>query len=129
MTYRYQVYTSDRKLVDGTIEAATEGMAEEALYLAGYKYVISLKSTRPRITIDSVLPSLFGVKPQDVIDFSRQLATFVASGVSLYMALELVAEQLTKPALKKIVSAVAQELQGGSSFSQAVSKYPAAFSS
>ena len=128
MTYRYQVYTSDRKLVDGTIQAATEGMAEEALYLAGYKYVVSLKATRPRITIESVLPSLFGVKPQDVIEFSRQLATFVASGISLFMALELVAEQITKPALKKIVSAVAQELQGGSSFSQAVSHYPAAFS-
>jgi len=128
VTYRYQAYTKDKKLVDGTIEAATEAMAEEALYLAGYKYVISLKASRPRVTLDSVLPTLFGVKPQDVIDFSRQLATFVASGVSLYMALELVGDQITKPALKKIIMGVAQELQGGSSFSQAVSHYPAAFS-
>ena len=128
MTYRYQAYTSDKKLVDGTIEAATETMAEEALYVAGFKYVISLKATRPRVSIDSVLPTFFGVKPQDVIDFSRQLATFVASGVSLYMALELVGDQITKPALKKIITEVAQELQGGSSFSQAISHYPAAFS-
>ena len=128
MTYRYQAYTLDKKLVDGTIEAASEAMAEEALYLAGYKYVISLKAARPRITIDSVLPTFFGVKPQDVIDFSRQLATFVGSGVSLYMALELVGDQITKPAFKRIITAVAQELQGGSSFSQAISHYPAAFS-
>ncbi|MDD5288981.1 MAG: type II secretion system F family protein [Dehalococcoidales bacterium] len=128
MTYRYQAYTADKKLVDGTIEAATETLAEESLYLAGYKYVISLKATRPRITIASVLPTLFGVKPQDVIEFSRQLATFVESGVSLYSALELVGEQITKPALRTVVSAIAQELQGGSSFSQAVSHYPSAFS-
>ena len=50
MTYRYQAYTASKKLVDGTIEAANEALAEEALYQAGYKYIISLKSTRPRST-------------------------------------------------------------------------------
>ncbi|MBN1643729.1 MAG: type II secretion system F family protein [Dehalococcoidales bacterium] len=127
MTYRYQAYTASKKLVDGTIEAANETLAEEALYQAGYKYIISLKAARPRATVAALIPTLFGVKTQDVIEFSRQLATFVESGVSLHMALQLVEEQVSKQALKAIVSGLARKLQEGSSLSQALSHYPEAF--
>jgi len=44
------------------------------------------------------------------------------------MALELVAEQITKPALRKIVSAWLKNFRAAVLFSQAVSHYPAAFS-
>ncbi|MDD5189553.1 MAG: type II secretion system F family protein [Dehalococcoidales bacterium] len=127
MTYRYQGYTAERKLITGTIEAVNETLAAESLYHAGIKYIISLKPARAKPDIYTAIPSLFGVKPQDIIDFSRQLASFVASGVAIHAALQLVTEQTTKPALKRVLTGIEKEIQAGSSFSQAVHHYPDQF--
>lgn len=127
MMYRYEAYTQDKKIVDGMIDATSEALAEETLYRAGYQYILSLKSVGKRQTAASLLPTLFGVRVQDVIDFSRQLASFVESGVALPTVLQLLEEQTKKPSFKSIIVEIIQELQGGSSFSQAISKYPDIF--
>jgi type IV pilus assembly protein PilC len=75
------------------------------------------------------MPSLFKTKPQDVIDFSHQLATLTESGVSLLTALELLKGQAPRAAFRKIIAGLVEELQEGSSFSQALIKYPQVFSS
>lgn len=127
MIYHYQAYTQDKKIIDGMIDATSEVLAEETLYRAGYQYILSIKSVGRRQTIASLLPTLFGVKVQDVIDFSRQLASFIESGVALPTVLQLLQEQTTKPAFKSVITEIIRELQGGSSFSQAISKYPDVF--
>jgi type IV pilus assembly protein PilC len=126
--YQFTAYTVDRKVVQGSIDATSENMAEEALYRAGYKRILSLKEVRPPLSLETLLPSFFGVKTQDVIDFSRQLATLIESGVSILTALELLRGQAPRPALRKLIAGLVEELQGGSSFSQALSKYPEVFS-
>jgi type IV pilus assembly protein PilC len=128
VTYHYLAYTTDRKLVRGTIEADTEMTAEGILYQTGYKYIVSLEAARPKVTLSSLLPTLYGVKQQDVIDFSRQLATFVESGIAPYAALQLIEEQLTNRAFKTIVLSLAEKIQGGQSFSDAIGHHPEAFS-
>lgn len=128
MAYQYRAYTLDKRIVQGTIDAPSERMAEETLYRAGYRRVLSLREIRPRLTLERLLPSLFGVKSRDVIDFSRQLATLIESGISIVAALQLLEEQAPKVALRKVIAGLVEELQGGSSFSQALGKYPQAFS-
>lgn len=128
MAYRYKAYTLDKKIVQGTIEATSESMAEEALYRTGYHSVLSLKEVPPGLGLERLLPSLFQIKPQEVIDFSRQLATLVESGVTITTALELLEGQASRAAFKKIIDGLIQELRRGISFSQALSKYPQAFS-
>ncbi|MBA7616724.1 Type II secretion system protein F [subsurface metagenome] len=75
-----------------------------------------------------MLPTLFGVKTQDVLDFSRQLATLIESGVTILTALQLLEGQASKAALGKVIAGLVEELRGGSSLSQALTKYPQAFS-
>ena len=75
MGYHYKAYTPDRIIVQGTIEAASESAAEDALYQAGYEQVLSLKEFRQRQTLRSQIPFIFGVKTPDLIDFARQLAS------------------------------------------------------
>jgi len=129
MVYQFTAYTTDKKIVQGTIEAASESLAEEILYRAGHHRILSLKEAPSGLSREQLLPSIFGVKVQDVIDFSRELATFIESGISLLTALELLAEQTSKVALRRTVSGLVEELRGGSSFSQTLNKYPQAFSS
>jgi len=114
--------------VQGTIDAASESMAEETLYRAGHQRVLSLEEVRPGLSLERLIPTLFGVKTQDVIDFSRQLATLIESGVTILTALQLLEGQASRAALQKVIAGLIEELRGGSSFSQALSKYPQAFS-
>jgi len=128
MAYQYTAYTLDKRIMKGTIDATSESMAEEALYQAGYHRILSLKEVRPGLSIEKLMPTLFGVKTQDVIDFSHQLGTLIESGVTILTALQLLEGQASRAAFRRVIAGLIEELRGGSSFSQALSKYPQAFS-
>ena len=130
MAYKYRAYTTDKRIVQGTIDVVTESMAEGALYQAGYQRILSLKEVQPtELSLEKLIPTLFGIKTQEVIDFSRQLATLIESGISIHTALQLLEGQVSKAAFKKIIVGLIEEIRGGSSLSQALSKYPQVFSS
>ena len=128
MAYQFTAYTGDKKIVQGRIEATSETMAEEALYQAGYQRVIRLREVRPGLNLEKLIPTLFGVRTQDVIDFSRQLATLIGSGVTIITALQLLEEQTSRAAFRKVIAELIDDLRGGNPFSQALSKHPQAFS-
>jgi type IV pilus assembly protein PilC len=128
MAYKYQAYTSQKKIVEGTIEVASEKQAESALYDAGYQYILNLTEVSPGLSLETLVPTLFGVKGQEVIDFSNQLATLVESGISLITALQLLGGQTAKKPLKRIIDSLVAEIQGGNSLSQALGQYPRVFS-
>lgn len=129
MAYQYSAYTLDKRIVQGTIDAASERMAEAALYRAGYHRVLKLREISPGLTLSRWLPSFFGVKTHDVIDFSRQLAALIETGISILKALQLLEEQTPSAALRKVIVGLVNEIREGSPFSQALAKYPQAFSS
>ncbi len=101
MTYKYTAYTSDKQIVAGTIEAASAGMAAETLYRAGYPRILSLKKVPPKASLETLIPTFFGIKPQDVIDFSHQMATLLDSGIALVTARHLLEGQTSKSAVRK----------------------------
>ncbi len=127
MLYKYHAYRMDKEVADGTIEAISEQSAEDALYQAGYKYVLDLQVLRPRPDLHQLVPSLFGVKTNDIIEFSRQLAAFLESGSSLRNSLELLKEQNIKPAVKDLISDIISRIEQGASFSDAIEAHPQIF--
>jgi type IV pilus assembly protein PilC len=127
MIYKYQAYNPDQQVAEGTIEAVSEKMAEEALYRAGYKYVLNLQSSSPRPSISRLLPSIYGVKTADIIDFSRQLAAFLESGSSLHTSLDLLYDQANRESLKNVIAGIIQKLEQGASFSQSIKEFPEVF--
>lgn len=128
MAYKYRAYTTEKKIVQGTIEVTSEGLAEGALYRAGYRHILSLKEVPPGLSLERLIPTLFGVRTQDVIDFSNQLATLIESGISILNSLQLLAGQTAKKSLQKIIDGLGEEIQGGNSLSQALGDYPQVFS-
>ncbi|MFC1860395.1 type II secretion system F family protein [Chloroflexota bacterium] len=112
----------------GTLKAINEVAAERVLIDQGY-HPINVELIPSMFSLEEALPTLFQVKPRDVIVFSRQLAALLRSGISLLPALEILQGQVTSSRVfKKILGSIANDLGGGSSFSQAISKHPKAFS-
>jgi type IV pilus assembly protein PilC len=128
MPYKYRAYSADKKIIEGRIEVASESLAEGALYRAGFQNILSLEEVMPGLNMERLIPTFFGVKTQEVIDVSNQLATLVQSGITIVSSLKLLEGQTTKKALKKVFSGLIEEIQGGNSLSQALSHYPQAFS-
>ena len=120
MIYKFDASKADKQVLSGTIEALSEKMAEEALYRAGYKYVLDLKPKKAPQSLSKLIPSFFGVKTVDIIDFSRQLAAFLDSGSSLRLGLELLRDQSDKASMKEMITEIIENLEQGISFSQAI---------
>ncbi len=127
MAYKYKAYTSDKRIVQGTIEVTSESLAEGALYRAGYQHILSLKEVPPGLGLETLIPTLFGVKTQEVIDFSNQLATLIEAGITILNSLQLLEGQTSKKLMKKIIDGLAEEIQGGNSLSQALGDFPQVF--
>ncbi len=66
-------------------------------------------------------------KPKQVVYFTRQLATLIEAGLPLVKSLYTLYEQLEPGALRETVGKVAAEVEGGTTLSEALSRYPGVF--
>jgi type IV pilus assembly protein PilC len=128
MEYIYTAYTTDRKIIEGRIQGDNERAAEETLYRAGYPRVLALKVAPAAFDKESLIPTLFGVRTQDKVDFSNQLATLLEAGINVLRALTILQKQIARPALRKVVDQIVTEVQDGSSLSAAMGHHPKVFS-
>jgi len=69
-----------------------------------------------------------GVKTKEKVLFSRQVASLLGAGIPLIQSLRMVANQIKGKKFKSIVNNISTEIEGGSSFSNALAKYPDVFS-
>ena len=128
VTYRYEAATNQGGLVKGTLKAAGEIEAERQLIDRGLRPV-NVEVVPSMFSLEEALPSLFQVKPRDVIVFSRQLAALLRSGISLLPALEVLTGQVAASrAFKKVLETIVDDLRAGGSFSQVLAKHPKVFS-
>ncbi|MBI4185983.1 MAG: type II secretion system F family protein [Chloroflexi bacterium] len=125
--YRYLATTGQGKPVKGTIKATSE-IAAERLLIAMGRNPLQVEVAPSMFSLEEALPSLFRVKPRDVITFSRQLATLLRSGISLLPALEILHGQVgSSRAFRGIILGIVNDIRAGSSFSQSIAKHPRAF--
>ena len=128
LTFRYQAHAGQNRIVKGTVTAISEVAAQNLLVEKGYA-PISLEPIASPFSLEGALPTYFGIKPRQIINFSRQLATLLESGISLLPALQLLEGQLSSAqAFGRVVRTMAQDLGTGNSFAQAISRHPTAFS-
>lgn len=67
------------------------------------------------------------IKLNDLVVFSRQLATMLDSGVTLLKSFEVILQQVDSSSLYDCLSSVKRDLEQGLSFSSALSKHPKVF--
>jgi type IV pilus assembly protein PilC len=67
------------------------------------------------------------VKAEEVMNFSRQAASFIRAGVPILDALAIVAEESASKKMTEVLRDLQQRLQAGSSFGDAVAAHPKVF--
>ncbi|MCA9372536.1 type II secretion system F family protein [Candidatus Woesebacteria bacterium] len=121
-------YSAKNKLgevVKGKAEAST---IEEAAALLDERglLVISMKPIGYG-GLNQILQGLVGVSQNDVVNFTRQLSTMISAGLSISKALGVLVQQST-PGFSQLVANLLHEVEGGASFSKALSSHPKVFS-
>ena len=67
------------------------------------------------------------VKSEEMVVFTRQLATIVNAGLPLMQGLDILAQQTEDANLCRTLKQIASDVEGGETFSEALGKHPNAF--
>lgn len=67
------------------------------------------------------------VKEKDIVVFARQFATMINAGLPIIQCLELLSEEEKNKTFSTIIRSVKEDIEGGSSLSDALKKYPNIF--
>ena len=125
--WRYKGVSFDgQRKEKGVVEAQTRDQAIERIKKLGL-YPTDLTDTAAGTGLNTEINIKAFEKYPSKKDFAvmaRQLATMVAAGVSLIRALNIVTEQIENVKLRKAVQACVAQVEGGSSFSEAMSADP-----
>jgi len=124
--FTYKAISKTGKSVTGSIESLSEESAKDYLSRQGLT-PLSVKSQSGGVLN---LKNLFGskVKTRDMVIFTRQLATMIDAGVPLVRSLATLQNQTESPALKKHLIELSKDIEGGTSFADALEKHPMVFS-
>ncbi len=125
MLFQYKALEQDGKKKEGTIDALNKTVAISALQRRGL-IVVSLKGDDKKSLFHGTF--LDRVPLRDVVIMSRQLATLFSSQVSALKAFTLLSENAENKMLAGQLRNIGDDLQAGSSISDALAKYPDTFS-
>jgi type IV pilus assembly protein PilC len=127
MVFKYKAITNTGQEVEGTIEAFNIDTAIQQLQKKGL--IISKINSAEEKKFDFKFLSFFErVTNKDVVILSRQMATLFQAQISALRIFRLLGAQVENKTLGKYMASIADDLQGGSSISNALAKYPDTFS-
>lgn len=117
--YKYKVRDESGAKHNGVLEG-TSAVAVRNELLSQHFDVIKVSERKSLGKIEITKKKL---KPEDVMNFSRQLGAFLRAGIPVLDALDALADDAPNPATKQIIVEIADALRGGSSFADAVAAH------
>src|SRR5881394_1916045 len=137
-TYAFEAMNSSGQEVKDEIDATT---SEEAIAKirqkgffptkvrekAGKKKVGKKKEAETTGSTRKMPLSIGGVSTKQLTAFTRQLSTLQDAGLPILRSLQILEQQQKPGLMKAIIGGVADDVEGGGSLSDAMSKYPKAF--
>ncbi len=128
MLFDYEVIDQEGKTSTGSIDAVTVDVAISSLQRRELT-ISSIKPAGEELNIFKKEINLFeSVSNKDVVILSRQIATLFEAQVSALKVFRLLSTEAINPLLGEKLTAVADDLQGGSTISNALAKHPKVFS-
>ncbi|MDO8566860.1 MAG: type II secretion system F family protein [bacterium] len=126
MLFKYHAIDQDGHERDGTIEAPSREVAVSALQRRNL--IISVIESAEKHSLFDIEISFFGrVSNKDVVILSRQIATLFEAQISALRVFRLLATEVDNKNLAVVLSAVGDDLQGGSPISKALARHPKVF--
>lgn len=123
-TYQYTAKDKSGKTVNGSLDASSEPEAADILHKKEL-VIVSLGEVKKKAVKQKEGGA---VKGDDLVIFSRQLATMIDAGIPLVQSLSILGEQIESKGLKSVVVSVRQDIEAGISFCDALEKHPRVFS-
>ena len=123
--FKYTVKNSEGKTVNGNADAKSRENLIELLRKEDFT-IISIEEDA-NVQHKSAAAAK-KVKLDDLVIFSRQLATMVEAGIPLVNVLDILGQQVENKAFGETVKKLKDDVETGSSFSQALAKHPRIFS-
>jgi len=132
-TYRFEAMNAQGQAVKSEIDAINEEEAIQKIRAQklfptsikqkmdrGARVLGAAKARKKTIAIG-------GVSARQLTTFTRQLSTLQDAGLPVVRSLKILEGQLKPGALKNILITVADDVEGGMTFSEALAKHPRAF--
>lgn len=135
MKFKYRVRASDGSIQEGQMEAENQGLALQALREKGL-LVLSMNAAtagvreagnRAELSFFEKLQRIGTVPAKTRMVFFRQMATMVKAGLTLSMAIDIIAEQERSMIFKDVLIDVKGRLDRGIPMSQAMRAHPSVF--
>ena len=126
MAIKYEAYTKGGEKVKGVLETNSEDDAYGLLErddLVPYR----LRPVTARRSLVSLAPGLFKPKSQDIIDFTRQLATLLKAGIPIRRSLIVQRDQARSPGLKEALTQIVKDIEAGGRVTDAFLRHPTVF--
>jgi type IV pilus assembly protein PilC len=121
----WEATTRRGEVKKGELDAVDEANARGLLRRQGYRS-INIKA-KPK-GLEEYLPFLKQkITEKNVVIFARIFATMINAGLPLIQCLELLAQQEQNKTFAKVISAIKEDIEGGSTLSDALKKYPNVF--
>ena len=127
MKFKYWARSKDGKLENGVIEASNKQAALEVLK-SNQLFVTGIETAGSAPFWSKDIKLFEKVTSSDLVIFSRQLSVMFTSGVPLVESLTAIGNQTDKEKFKEKIIDLAQEIEGGTTFSKALSQSPSLFS-
>ncbi len=131
--FSYVAKDINGKTITEIAETFDQNTLVEKLQNQGY-FIVSIQELRETATkkgsVQKSQATKFthtGIKLDDLLVFSRQLATMLEAGVTLLRSLDVIVSQVESEQLAKILNTVRDDVKQGSSLSAALQKYPKVF--
>lgn len=139
--FQYSALDAKGEQTTGAVSAATEAEAIQQLRTKGLyptqineegkggKAKVAPAKAKSKSTAKATVKGKTGgsIKPKSLMIFTRQLATLIDSGLPLLRSLTVLEKQEPNPVLKGTISVLAENVQGGSTFSESLSQHPKIF--
>ncbi len=117
--FRYTAVTADGTKVKDEVDAVSESFARDALLVRNLEVQ---KIKRARKSLFSIEVTKQRVKRADIMNFSRQMAAFVAAGISLTDGLQVIARSTTNRHWQEVLAEAAEAITQGAQFSDALAR-------
>lgn len=128
LQFNYKAKDKDGKTLTGVVESLNPASAAKTLQENGL-LVISVYEKRSLSlnSLQSFLPGAKRVSGQEIATFTRLVSTMLKAGLPLIDALSNLVQQIKNTYFREVVRSILQDVQGGTSLSVAMKRYPNVF--
>lgn len=122
-SFIYNAKDADGKTISGIMEAASQAEAADILHKKNL-IVLSINPAHAKKEKSKDKK----IKLDELVIFSRQLATMIDAGIPLVQALKILSEQIEMPAFKRVITAIHHDIESGVNFCDCLARHPKVFS-